>query len=561
MAARTWGARRRSRCCTTRRSSSRTSADAGARSATADRRLLDVARDARAASGSCSSAPPASSARWRCRCCCAATPTSARCSCWCGRAPASSAEERFFQQGRELADVRSAARAHGATAPRPSCARSARRSPATSARPLLQLHRTADLERIGKLDVIINCAGLVSFEPSLETALRINALGREERARRGAQDRRRGSSTSRPASSPATATARSGRTSRSSATSRASDRGDGAQSDDAARRRLLGRRRDRRLPAHHRPGQRAPTTARTSRSSATRARAPPARTKGRDPDDERTLKIAVARERKMWVAERADRPRHGARAALGLAQHLHVHQVARRAGDAPAPSDVRACDRAAGDRRERAALSVPGLERGLHHLGAAGVPRRSRATAPIPAGDKATLDVIPVDLVAVGPDHGDGGDASPGRTSSSTSSARRDVNPLYMKRAVELLGLHKRRYFSERKDKGEGNELLEPRACRAWSRCRSSRERFDKTSAPVWMRAGRRGDRAHRRADAALGRAAPRRASPSARKTRLDAGRDAGQADERAGPAVHAVHLRARHTSSAATTSARCARG
>src|SRR5207244_12612291 len=35
----------------------------------------------------------------------------------------------------------------------------------------------ADLQKLGKLDVIINCAGLVSFNPSLETALRINVLG------------------------------------------------------------------------------------------------------------------------------------------------------------------------------------------------------------------------------------------------------------------------------------------------------------------------------------------------------------------------------------------------
>src|SRR5262245_60696323 len=35
----------------------------------------------------------------------------------------------------------------------------------------------AELEKLGKLDVIINCAGLVSFNPSLETALRINVLG------------------------------------------------------------------------------------------------------------------------------------------------------------------------------------------------------------------------------------------------------------------------------------------------------------------------------------------------------------------------------------------------
>src|SRR3954452_17704177 len=44
------------------------------------------------------------------------------------------------------------------------------------ARPMLNFD-AATLQKIGKLDAIINCAGLVSFNPSLETALRINVLG------------------------------------------------------------------------------------------------------------------------------------------------------------------------------------------------------------------------------------------------------------------------------------------------------------------------------------------------------------------------------------------------
>jgi long-chain acyl-CoA synthetase len=34
-----------------------------------------------------------------------------------------------------------------------------------------------DLDRLGALDVIVNCAGLVTFNPTLESAIRINVLG------------------------------------------------------------------------------------------------------------------------------------------------------------------------------------------------------------------------------------------------------------------------------------------------------------------------------------------------------------------------------------------------
>ena len=70
---------------------------------------------------------------------------------------------------------------------------------------------------------------------------------------------------------------------------------------------------------------------------------------------------------------RAHAPGHRARRPVGLAQHLHVHEEhgrpAGRARDRHLP-----LDRAAGDRRERGRVSVPRLERGLHHVGAAGLP-------------------------------------------------------------------------------------------------------------------------------------------------------------------------------------------
>ena len=102
-----------------------------------------------------------------------------------------------------------------------------------------------------------------------------------------------------------------------------------------------------------------------------------------------------------WVDRAAGRLRPAARAEPRLARRLHLHQGAGRAGRrgaaAPAPAAV---DRAAGDRGERAALPVPGLDRRLqdgrpadHRVRPrhpAGVPRRAR---------RRRSTSIPVDIV------------------------------------------------------------------------------------------------------------------------------------------------------------------
>ena len=74
----------------------------------------------------------------------------------------------------------------------PARARSSR-SPATSAARCATSPTSSSPSstRHGGLDVIINCAGLVSFTPSLESALRINAMGAKNVLERRAQARRR----------------------------------------------------------------------------------------------------------------------------------------------------------------------------------------------------------------------------------------------------------------------------------------------------------------------------------------------------------------------------------
>ena len=178
---------------------------------------------------------------------------------------------------------------------------------------------------------------------------------------------------------------------------------------------------------------------------------------GRDADDERTLKIAVQRERKMWVAEKLT--------DLGMerAQHWgwpNTYTYTKSLGDqvCAGAKDVRAC------------IVRPAIVESAVRYPFEGWNEGFTTSSPLafltikghrtyPAGDKATLDIIPVDMVASGLIMATAATVA-GENELVYQLGSSDVNPLYMKRAVELLGLFKRRYFNDRKEKGEGNKLL-----------------------------------------------------------------------------------------------------
>ncbi len=195
----------------------------------------------------------------------------------------------------------------------------------------------------------------------------VHAVAREraahQRARR--QERPRGRptrsarawSTSRPATSPDAATATSGRTRPWSATSRATatstTRDFAAEAEIEDCQRIIEQVREQANDRVHiaRFRERAAESLREQR---------------RDPDDENTLKLAIARERKIWIDERLTRARHGARRALGLDQHVHLHQVAGRA-DHPRPTRRarrRSCARRSSSRRFR--YPFPGWNEGFN---------------------------------------------------------------------------------------------------------------------------------------------------------------------------------------------------
>ena len=366
--------------------------------------------------------------------------------------------------------------------------------PGDVARPLLNFS-ASDLQRIGKLDAIVNCAGLVSFNPSLETALRINVLGPKHtldvaRATGAAvvhistcfvagnrdgevweDEPLVGYFPRRPRGSRA----RMGQSGDPSA------RRDGSQTD------ALGET-DFDVEAEIADCQR--TIDQVKARADDRAHVSEFRDKaaqrltdeGRDPDDERTLKVAVQRERKVWVAEKLT--------DLGMERARHwgwpnTYTYTKSLGDqvCAGASDVRACIVRPAIVESSLRYPFPGWNEGfttsapLAYLSIKG--HRT-----YPAGERSTLDIIPVDLVASGLVMALAATVA-GENELVYQLGSSDENPLYMKRAVELLGLHKRRYFRERRESGEGSALVN-RALARMEPVPVSRERFNRTSAPLW---------------------------------------------------------------------------
>ncbi len=348
------------------------------------------------------------------------------------------------------------------------------------ARPLLNFS-DADFEKIGKLDAIINCAGLVSFNPSLETALRINVLG----PKHVIEVARKTGAAVIHISTCFVAGNRDGEVWEDEPLVGyfpRKDRGDGAQTDTlrdddfsvdaeiADCQRIIDQIKSRADDRAHVSEFRDKGAARLKEE-------------GRDADDERTLKIAVQRERKIWVAEKLT--------DLGMerAQHWgwpNTYTYTKSLGDqvCAQAKDVRAC------------IVRPAIVESALRYPFEGWNEGFTTSAPLaflsikghrtyPAGDRSTLDIIPVDLVASGLIMATAATIA-GQNELVYQLGSSDVNPLYMKRAVELLGLHKRRYFQERREKGEGPDILNLALSRM-EPVAVSRERFERTSAPVWM--------------------------------------------------------------------------
>ena len=205
---------------------------------------------------------------------------------------------------------------------------------------------------------------------------------------------------------------------------------------------------------------------------------------GRDPKDEKTLRLAVGRERKLWltgelVRAGMERARHwGWPNTYTYTKSLGEQVMARTKGLRFAivrPSIVESARH----------FPFPGWNEGFTTsapLAFAGI----QAPRNIPAGKRTILDIIPVDQVA---------GATLGITAHCMQVEERrvyhlasgDVNPFYSTRSVELVGLYRRRYYRNRET---GNALMNALNSRVEPQP-VSRTVFEKFSAPVLVKGAR----------------------------------------------------------------------
>ena len=286
-----------------------------------------------------------------------------------------------LQEGRDERGVRSGARRARRGLRRVHARRRSSRSPGDIGRPLCNF-TDEQLAEVA-VDVIINSAGLVSFAPSLESAIRINALG----AKNVLDLARKLGARLVHVSTCYVAGQREGDVwedepvvgyfPRSSSITRdwdtqneLLDRDFDPAAEIADCQKMIDQARERSNDRQH--------ISRVPRAGCTIAArsAPRSRRRRRSQDRRRARAQDLAQ-------QGAHRSRPRARAPLGLDQHVHVYEEPRRA-DHPVRSHGRLDDRAAGGRREQRALSVPGLERRLQHDRAAdvldpeGPPQRAR---------------------------------------------------------------------------------------------------------------------------------------------------------------------------------------
>jgi long-chain acyl-CoA synthetase len=189
--------------------------------------------------------------------------------------------------------------------------------------------------------------------------------------------------------------------------------------------------------------------------------------------DEKAVRLAVARERRLWISQRLvdvgmDRARHwGWPNTYTYTKSLGEQVIA--ASDVPwtivRPSIVESALR----------YPFPGWNEGFTTSAPLAFLALKGARG-FPAAEKAVLDVVPVDLVAgatlaataelverrdrlrAAPGGAAPGQPVPGRVYHLASG---DTNPLWARRAVELTALYRRRYYREREDGSSAwNRLL-----------------------------------------------------------------------------------------------------
>jgi long-chain acyl-CoA synthetase len=205
---------------------------------------------------------------------------------------------------------------------------------------------------------------------------------------------------------------------------------------------------------------------------------------GRDATDEKTLRLAVGRERKLWLSGEL------VRAGMDRARHWgwpNTYTYTKSLGEQVMASTPGL----------RYAIVRPSIVESAQHFPFPGWNEGFTTSAPlafagikgqrnIPAGDKAILDIIPVDHVA---------GATIGITAHAIKVEERrvyhlasgDVNPFYASRSIELVGLYRRRYY---RNKETGSALMNEVRSRI-EPMPASRFVFENFSAPMFVKGAR----------------------------------------------------------------------
>ena len=327
--------------------------------------------------------------------------------------------------------------------------------PGDAARKLLNFSE-ADLARMGHLDAIINCAGLVTFDPTLESALRINTYGVQNTI---AVARRTGACVIH-VSTCFVAGRRSGDIWEDEEVEGFFPRHDELYDEDfsveaeiADCERLIEQ-------VKARADDRAHISLFRERGAAY------LRAEGRDEDEERNIKIAVQRERKIWIATELT--------ALGMERAKHwgwtnTYTYTKSLGE----QELVKADRLPGADRVRCCIVRPSIVESSMRYPFPGWNEGFTTTAPLtmlslmghrsyPIADKVILDLIPVDQVAAGLVAATGATIA-GRNHQVYQLASGDENPFYITRTLGLLGLHKRQYFQKRETGPKWLNILKSR--------------------------------------------------------------------------------------------------
>ncbi|HEY1553697.1 MAG TPA: AMP-binding protein, partial [Kofleriaceae bacterium] len=324
-----------------------------------------------------------------------------------------------------------------------------------------------------KVDVVINSAGLVSFAPSLESALRINSMG----AKNVLDLARRLGARLVHVSTCFVAGQREGDVWEDEPVvgyfprqDELLDRDFDPAAEIADCQKIIDQARERSNDRQH-------------ISQFREAAAESLREQRRDPDDENDLKLAVARERKLWM--------HKVLTQLGMERSRHWGWTNTYTYTKSLGEQIILSDRSVASTIVRPAIvessiryPFPGWNEGFN-TSAPLMYLMLKGHRAVPVGDDAALDVIPVDFIAAGMLLATAA-VLVGEHEPIYQLGTSDANRVTSRRLTQLTALAVRRHFRDKADRGE--DELKSRVRARLESMPVSYEHFERWSAPMFKR-------------------------------------------------------------------------